>query len=131
MSWSDPVADMLTRIRNAYKAEHEVVEIPHSRLKSEIARILKKEGFITDYVAEGGTQKALRVYLKYTTDGTAAVRGIKRESKPGLRDYVSADELPRVLGGMGIAILSTSSGIMTDKDARKQHVGGEYLCSVW
>lgn len=131
MSWSDPVADMLTRIRNAYGAEHEVVEMPYSRLKAEIARVLKKEGFVTDYASEGGVKKILKVYLKYSEQGKPSITGLKRESRPGLRSYVNATEIPRVLGGMGIAILSTSSGVLTDKEARKQHVGGELLCSIW
>ncbi len=132
MSLSDPIADMLTRIRNAHMAEHEVVEMPHSRMKTEIARILKREGYVTDYVVEGGgTTKILRVYLKYTTDHDPAIRGMERVSKCGLRKYASSDELPRVLGGMGIAIMTTSAGIMTAKDARRQHIGGEVVCSVW
>jgi small subunit ribosomal protein S8 len=122
---------MLTRIRNAYGAGHEVVDMPHSRLKGEIARILKKEGFITDYVVEGGGRKNLRLYLKYAAEHEPVIRGVKRESRPGLRRYVNAADVPRVLGGLGVAILSTSSGVMTDKDAREKHVGGEHLCSVW
>jgi len=131
MSWSDPVADMLTRIRNAHGAEQEIVEIPASKLKAEIARVLKREGYVSDFVIEGGGRKTLRVYLKYGAERTPAIRGLKRESRPGLRHYVKGDGIPRVLGGMGIAILSTSAGIMTDREARERHVGGEVLCSVW
>ena len=131
MSWSDPIADMLTRIRNAYGAGHEVVDMPHSRLKGEVARILKKEGFLTDYAVEGGAKKSLRLYLKYAGEHEPVIRGVKRESRPGLRRYVNAADVPRVLGGLGVAILSTSTGVMTDKDARAKHVGGELLCSVW
>lgn len=130
MSMSDPIADMLTRIRNAHMAALEKVDIPHSKLKSEIARVLKREGYIADYAIEGGT-RTLRVFLKYTNDQEPVIRGIKRESKQGRRLYVGAEELPRVLSGLGVAILSTSAGLMTDKEARKQHIGGEVLCSVW
>lgn len=130
MSMSDPIADMLTRIRNAHMAALEKVDIPHSKLKGEIARVLKREGYIADYAIEGGT-RTLRVFLKYTNDQEPVIRGIKRESKQGRRVYVGADNLPRVLSGLGIAILSTSTGLMTDKEARKQHIGGEVLCSVW
>jgi len=132
MSLSDPIADMLTRIRNAHMAGHEVVEVPHSKLKGEITRVLKREGYINDYVVEGGVKKTLRLYLKYTGDESEpAIRGLKRESKLGLRSYVGADDVPQILGGLGIAILSTSSGIMTDREAREKHVGGEVLCSIW
>ena len=131
MSLADPIADMLTRMRNAHRASLDVVELPHSKIKGEITRILKREGFITDYVVEGGVKKVLRVYLKYTEAREPVIRGVKRESKTGRRAYVTAEEIRPVLGGMGVAILSTSSGIMTDKDARKQRVGGEVLCSVW
>jgi small subunit ribosomal protein S8 len=131
MSLSDPIADMLTRIRNAHGAEHDVVELPHSRLKEEIARVLKKEGYITDYVVEGRMPKNLRVYLKYTQDHEPAIRGLKRESKPALRKYVSNREVPRVLGGLGVAIVSTPAGVMTGREAKQKHVGGEVLCSVW
>lgn len=131
MSLSDPIADMLTRIRNAHGAAHDVVEMPHSRLKEEIGRVLKKEGYITDYVVEGGVPKILRVYLKYTQDDEPAIRGLKRESKPALRRYASNRDIPRVLAGLGVSIVSTSSGVMTGREARQQHVGGEILCSVW
>jgi small subunit ribosomal protein S8 len=122
---------MLTRIRNAHMAEHEVVEMPHSKLKMEIARILKREGYVTDFVTEGGAKKTLRIYLKYDDEGRPAIQGLRRESRGGLREYRAAAKLPRVLGGMGTALLSTSQGVMTDAEARKQHVGGEFLCSVW
>ena len=131
MSRSDQISDMLTRIRNAYSAGHDIVEMPCSRLKGEIARVLKREGFITDHVVEGGGKKTLRVYLKYTDDREAAIRGLRRESRPGLREYVSADKVQGVLGGLGVGILSTSSGVMSDREARKRRLGGEYLCSVW
>lgn len=132
MSFNDPVADMLTRVRNGSSAAKEVVEMPHSRLKNEIARILKKEGYIRDYSTENeGGKKILRIFLKYTVDQTPAIACIQRVSKPGLRKFVGSADIPRVLGGMGIAIISTSSGILTDKQARKAHVGGEILCSVW
>jgi small subunit ribosomal protein S8 len=130
MSMSDPVADMLTRIRNAHMAALEKVDIPHSKLKGEIARVLKREGYILDFAIEGG-KRTLRVFLKYSSDLEPVIRGIKRVSRPGRRVFVSADDLPRVLSGLGTAILSTSSGLMTDKEARKQHVGGEVVCSVW
>lgn len=131
MSLSDTIADMLTRVRNAHMAGADIVEVPHSKLKSEITRVLKKEGYITDYLVEGSTKKVLRIYLKYVAVGEPAIRGLKRESKPGLRRYVTADKAPRVLGGLGIAILSTSHGVMTASEARKRRVGGEVLCSVW
>lgn len=131
MSMSDPIADMLTRIRNAHMANLEVAEVPYSKIKSEITRVLKKEGYITDYVVEGGTKKVLRIYLKYASENEAAIRGLKRVSKPGLRKYVKSDRIPKVLGGLGINVVSTSQGIMTDKEARKSKVGGEVLCSIW
>ena len=131
MSWSDPIADMLTRIRNAYMAELDVVEMPHSRMKGEITRVLKRCGYVADYAVEGGVGKVLRIYLKYTPDHRAAIKGLKRESKPGLRKYVATDAVPRILGGMGIAVVSTSSGVMTGAEARKKGIGGEVLCSVW
>lgn len=131
MSQSDPVADMLTSIRNAQAVGHELVEIRFSKLKGEIARILKKEGYITDFVSEGGVKRTLRVYLKYTDEQEPVIRGIKRVSKPGLREYAGAKEIPRVLGGLGTAILSTSAGVMSGKEARAQRRGGEVLCFVW
>ena len=130
MSWSDPIADMFTRIRNAHMAGRDMVEMPHSKLKSEITRVLKKEGFITDYVVEGG-KKVLRIYLKYTVDREPVIRGLRRVSRPGLRRYVTGQDIPQVLGGLGVTILTTSSGVMTGKEAKKQNIGGEVLCSVW
>ena len=132
MSMSDPVADMLTRVRNASRAELSSVEIPQSKLKTEIARILKKEGFVSDYVTEGhGGKKVLRVYLRYDQEREPIIQGLKRISRPSLRKYVSATDIPRVLGGIGLAILSTSSGLLTDAEARKARIGGEVLCYVW
>ncbi len=131
MSWSDPIADMLTRIRNAQQAGHEVVNIPYSRQKASIAGVLKNNGYVKDVVTDGGPKRILRVYLKYQDGGEPAISGIKRVSSPGLRRYVNVRDLPRVLGGMGVAVLSTSTGIMTDGEARKKRVGGEWICSVW
>jgi small subunit ribosomal protein S8 len=123
---------MLTRIRNASNARHEKVMIPASRLKARIAEVLKEEGFIKDYVRhEEGPQGAITILLKYTPDRAPAITDIKRVSKPGLRRYVPTDSIPRVLNGMGIAILSTSKGILVDREARKQKVGGELICTVW
>lgn len=130
--WSDPVADALTRLRNANAAGHEKVDIPSSRLKVEIARILKEEGFVTNYkVIDDPKQAILRVYLKYGPGNERVIRGITRTSRPGLRVYTRTRKTPRVLSGMGIAILSTSKGVMTDQEARRQAVGGEVLCYVW
>jgi small subunit ribosomal protein S8 len=110
----------------------DTVEMPHSKLKGEIIRIMKREGFLADYVVEGGgSKKLLRIYLKYTAEREPAIRGMQRKSKPGLRSYVTSTTIPLVLGGMGIAILSTSSGVMTGKEARKRNLGGEILCTVW
>lgn len=133
MSMSDPIADMLTRIRNAGRARHKRVDIPASKLKLEIARILLKERFIANYkfIGEGSPQGSIRVYLKYTPDEEPVIAGIERVSKPGLRRYCGSDEVPRVLGGMGLSILSTSRGIMTGREAKKTGVGGEILCKVW
>ncbi|MFQ5801686.1 MAG: 30S ribosomal protein S8 [Candidatus Methylomirabilales bacterium] len=129
---TDPIADMLTRLRNANAAGHEKVDIPLSRPKVEIARILKEEGFVKGYkVIDQGKQGILRVYLKYGFGNEQVLRGITRTSKPGLRVYARARKIPRVLSGMGIAIISTSKGIMTDREARNQGVGGEVLCHVW
>ena len=129
---TDPIADMLTRLRNANTAGHEKVDIPSSRLKVEIAQILKKEGFVTGYkVIDQDVQDILRVYLKYGSGNERVLRGITRTSKPGLRIYARSRKIPRVLSGMGIAIISTSKGIMTDREARNQGVGGEVLCHVW
>jgi small subunit ribosomal protein S8 len=132
MVMTDPVADMLTRIRNANAVRHESLEVPGSRLKREIAEILKREGFIkeVEYV-EDNKQGMIRIFLKYGPNQEKVITGLKRISKPGLRVYAKANEVPRVLGGLGIAIVSTSNGIITDKEARKQSVGGEVLAYVW
>ena len=132
MSFTDPIGDMLTRIRNASAARHEKVLVPASRLKVRLAEVLRDEGFIKDFVVhQDGPQGAITVLLKYSADREPAISDIKRVSKPGLRRYVSTDEIPRVLNGMGIAILSTSKGILVDREARKQQVGGELICTVW
>jgi len=129
---SDPIADMLTRIRNAAKAKLNSTDIPGSKLKTEIARVLKSEGFVRNYkFIKDNKQGILRIYLKYGEDNTSAMMGLKRISKPSRRVYVRGDNVKPVLNGMGIAVLSTSSGIMTDKHARKKNVGGEVLCHVW
>ena len=129
---SDPIADLLTRIRNASNAEHEKVDIPSSRLKVRIAELLKDEGFIKNFrVLEDGRQGTLRVYLKYGPEGEKVIRNISRSSRPGRRYYRGAKQLRRVLDGLGIAVLSTSKGVMSDRQARKQNVGGEVLCLVW
>ena len=132
MVMTDPMADMLTRIRNASNAKHQTVDIPGSNMKKSVANILLDEGFIKGFdVIEDGKQGIIRVQLKYGKDKEKLITGIKRISKPGLRVYVKSDEVPRVLGGLGIAILSTSKGIITDKVARKQSLGGEVICYVW
>ena len=132
MVLTDPIADMLTRIRNANMAEKKTVQMPHSKMKSEIARLLKSEGFIKDYTMENeGGKSVLKVFLKYTVEREPLIQGLRRISKPSCRKYVGVDDVPRVLGGIGIAILSTSAGIMTDNEARKQKVGGEVLCYIW
>ena len=131
MTITDPIADMLTRIRNAVQAKHDSVIIPCSKQKLEIARILKEEGFISDYTVDVDVKKNIIIALKYGKHGQKAINGIKRISKPGLRVYVEAEKLPRVLNGLGIAIISTSKGVMTDKDAKVKHVGGEVLAYVW
>lgn len=128
---TDPIADMLTRIRNANALKHEALSMPSSKMKVEIARILKDEGFITDYVVTGDVKKTLHITLKYTENGVRLISGLKRISKPGLRVNVGVEKLPRVLSGLGIAIISTSKGIVTDKEARHLGVGGEVLCYVW
>ena len=128
---TDVIADMLTRIRNAVSAKHESVEIPASNTKKAIADILLREGYIADVKIEEGVQGTIVITLKYSNDGAKVITGLKRVSKPGLRVYVGCDEIPSVLGGLGIAILSTSKGIMTDKEARKAHQGGEVLAYIW
>ena len=133
MAMSDPIADMLTRIRNANTAKHDTVSIPSSKIKNAIAQILKDEGYIADFVIEGeGVQKNIVITLKYTNDKSQRnLTGLKKISKPGLRIYAGADELPKVLGGLGIAIISTNEGVLTDKQAREKNVGGEVLAYVW
>lgn len=132
MVMTDPIADFLTRIRNANSVNHEKVEIPASNMKKTLAEILKDEGLIKDYeFIEDGKQGILRLYLKYGANKGKVITGIKRISKPGLRVYAKKDEVPRVLGGLGIAIISTSQGIMTDKVARKRGLGGEVICYIW
>jgi small subunit ribosomal protein S8 len=129
---TDPIADMLTRIRNAAMARHDRTEMPYSRLKEHVARVLKSEGFVDDVrVSEGEGHKQLTVVLRYGRDRQSALDGVRRVSTPGRRVYVRHDRIPRVLSGMGVSILSTSRGVMTDKDARKQRVGGELICEVW
>lgn len=132
MVMTDPIADMLTRIRNASHARHDSVDIPASRLKKELARVLKDEGFVRDVrILKEGPFETIRVYLKYGAHKSEAIGGIRRISKPGRRVYVTKDQIPRVLGGFGIAVLSTSRGVMTDRQARKERVGGEVICYVW
>lgn len=131
MIMTDPIADMLTRIRNGVQARHEVVEVPANKEKIEIAKILKEEGFITDYNVEGDVKKTINITLKYGPNNEKVINGIRRVSKPGLRAYAKVDEVPRVLNGLGIAIISTSHGLMTDKEARAKHVGGEVIAYVW
>ncbi|HAV20662.1 MAG: 30S ribosomal protein S8 [Bacillota bacterium] len=132
MVTTDPIADMLTRIRNANTVSRDVVEMPSSRVKRDIAKILKEEGYIRDYeVVADRKQGILRLHLKYGPNKQKAITGLKRISKPGLRVYANKDNIPKVLGGLGIAVISTPKGIMTDKDARREGVGGEVICYVW
>ena len=132
MVMTDPIADMLTRIRNANLVRHEKLELPASTIKKEIADILKREGFIRDFeFIEDSKQGVIRIFLKYGSTNERVITGLKRISKPGLRVYAKAEELPRVLGGLGIAIVSTSKGLMTDKEARQSKMGGEVLAYVW
>lgn len=132
MQITDPVADMLTRIRNANSAKHESVDVPASNLKKSIAQILLDEGYIKSFTVEdNGTQGVIHITLKYLGNKEKVISGLRRVSKPGLRVYAGADELPKVLKGLGIAIVSTSRGVMTDKEARKLHIGGEVLAFVW
>ena len=132
MAVNDPIADFLTRIRNAQMVKHEIVEIPHSKTKAEIARILKEEGYISGFSEKGsGVEKALVVELKYRPDGQRAIAGLRRMSRPGRRVYRKQTNIPRVLDGLGVAILSTSQGILTDHQARRRGVGGEVLCFVY
>ena len=134
MSMTDPIADMLTRIRNGNVAMHDEVKMPSSKLKEALAAILKREGYIQDFSVADNTErpgKVLTITMKYAQDRTRTISGIKRVSKPGLRVYAKADSLPRVLGGLGVAVVSTSRGLMTDREARKSRMGGEVLCFVW
>ncbi|MCU6747488.1 MULTISPECIES: 30S ribosomal protein S8 [Lachnospiraceae] len=133
MNMSDPIADMLTRIRNANTAKHDTVDVPASKMKTAIAEILYNEGYIAKYdIVEDGNFKTIHITLKYGADkNEKVISGLKRISKPGLRFYVNSEEIPKVLGGLGIAIISTNKGVITDKEARKLGVGGEVLCFVW
>ena len=132
MTMTDPIADMLTRIRNANVVKHETVYVPASNMKKELSRILLEEGFIRGYdVIEDGKQGIIRIQLKYGQTGERVISGLKRISKPGMRVYADKHEVPRVLNGLGISIISTSKGILTDKQARKENVGGEVICYVW
>ncbi|MFA6465060.1 MAG: 30S ribosomal protein S8 [Desulfurivibrionaceae bacterium] len=132
MSMTDPLADMLTRIRNAGMVKFETVEMPLSKMKTGVAAILKKEGFINDYeVVDGDTQGVLRIEMKYDQNNERIITNLKRVSKPGRRIYVKHDQIPKVMSGLGIAIISTSKGIFTDKEARAMKIGGELLCEVW
>jgi small subunit ribosomal protein S8 len=134
MTMTDPIADMLTRIRNGNVAMHDEVKMPSSKLKEALAAILKREGYIEGFEVADNTDrpgKVLTVKMKYSTDRTRTISGIKRVSKPGLRVYAKADSLPRVLGGLGVAVVSTSRGLMTDREARRSRMGGEVLCFVW
>ncbi|GAA0866297.1 30S ribosomal protein S8 [uncultured Clostridium sp.] len=132
MTMTDPIADMLTRIRNANTVKHETVDVPASNMKKELARILLEEGFIRGYdVIEDGKQGIIRIQLKYGQAGEKVITGLKRISKPGMRVYAAKEELPKVLNGLGISIISTSKGILTDKQARNEGVGGEVICYVW
>ena len=132
MSMTDPIADMLTRIRNAQRASHELVNIPSSKLKINVAKVLKSEGYIKNFrIISDGQHRFIRIFLKYDKEGVAIIEGIKRVSKPGCRVYAGSTEIPKVLNGYGINILSTSKGLMTDNEAKKMGVGGEILCAVW
>jgi len=127
---NDPISDMLTRIRNANRALLPLVAVPHSKLKESLAGILKREGYITDFAVEGKTVKVIKVKLKYQGK-KSVIEGLRRVSTPGLRRYVGAGDIPRVRGGLGVAVVSTSEGVMTDNQARKKNIGGELLCYVW
>ena len=131
MSWSDPISDMLTRIRNAQHAGLPAVDMPASRLKGEIARVMKAEGYIAGYVVAGDVKRVLRITLKYNDRAEPAFRGVKRESKPGLRRFCGYQDIPRVLGGMGTAVLSTPGGVLSGKEARQRKLGGELICTMW
>ncbi|MBI5193140.1 MAG: 30S ribosomal protein S8 [Nitrospirae bacterium] len=132
MVMTDPIADMLTRIRNANMQKHSSVEIPLSNMKVEMARILKESGFVTDYKVTGeGVEKSICLYLKYSNDDIPTITGIKRVSTPGRRVYVNKESIPKVMGGIGISIISTSKGLLTDREAKRANVGGELLCHLW
>ncbi len=132
MTMTDPIADMLTRVRNANVVKHETVDVPASNVKKELARILLEEGFIRGYdVIEDGKQGIIRIQLKYGQGGERVISGLKRISKPGMRVYAAKDEIPKVLNGLGISVISTSKGVLTDRQARKENVGGEVICYVW
>jgi len=132
MTMTDPVADMLTRIRNALKASHEQVDIPSSKIKINIANVLKSEGYIRNFkIITDGRHRLIRIFLKYDEEGVPVIGGVKRVSKPSCRVYAGYDEIPKVLNGYGVNIISTSKGLMTDSEARKMRVGGEILCSLW
>jgi len=132
MAISDPIADMLTRVRNAARVRHDSVMAPSSKIKIAIAKILKDEGFIADYeVVKGKPQRMLKIHLRYDDKGVPLLNGLERVSKPGLKVYIQRREVPRVYGGLGIAVISTSKGIMTGQQARRQGIGGEVLCNVW
>lgn len=128
---TDPISDMLVRIRNAQNARHAIVEMPGSRIKGEIARILKEEGYISDCSLTGDVQRTLYIELKYSDKAEPAIRGLERISRPGLRRFCGSMDIPKVLGGLGISILSTSGGIMSGKVARQRKLGGELLCTIW
>ena len=132
MTTSDPIADMLTRMRNAIIARHAKVDVPASKLKADIARILKEEGYILNFkLAEEGPRKIIKIYLKYNTGAQPVISRIERVSRPGCRVYVGSNDIPKVLGGLGINILTTPKGVMTGRTARKENVGGELLCQIW
>jgi len=132
MVMTDPLADMCTRIRNASRAKHDLVEMPTSQVKEAVAKILRDEGYIKAYrVVDEEAHGVLKIYLRYRDDGEPVINGIRRISKPGLRRYVGAQEMPKVLGGLGITVLTTSHGVMSGKDAQKRNVGGELICEVW
>ena len=132
MTMTDPIADMLTRIRNANVVKHETVDVPASNMKKELARILLEEGFVRGYdVIEDGKQGIIRIQLKYGQSGERVISGLKRISKPGMRVYAANHEIPKVLNGLGISVISTSKGILTDRQSRKENVGGEVICYVW
>jgi small subunit ribosomal protein S8 len=128
---SDPISDMLLRIRNAIKAGLPSLELPGSRIKGEIAKVMKAEGYITDFTMTNTVPRVLSIDLKYNDDADSAIRGIRRESKPGLRKFCGVQDIPNVLGGMGTAILSTSGGVVSGKEAKKRKLGGELLCTIW